>query len=475
MSKLSLGGRLLRSSSAATVSQVWRVVVTFVTQAILRRLVAPDDWGYWHWAVDFLFVILGQVRDLGLPAQVVRDQARPYGAFLAVELGWGGVLSLALVAGAPILAWMSPESSLHALPLLQALVLFFFFEGLAKVPLTYFEAEIRVDRALWPEIARNLVYVALSLSLAYAGYGVWSLLVAHVAAAAVFAAMLWWRAWGEMPLAWARGSAGPLLRSSLPLMLMAMVLLAIETVDYQVIALRFDGEVLGLYGGALTLALMVTRVVEWPLRRALYPTFVEVRDDPARFFETYRLSTILLLAIHVPVAGLFYVNAPAVLALVWGEQYYPAAGFLELLALVPLVQPFARCAEDVLLPRHEERILTAAAVINLIALMALGYWLTGVLGAEGMAWAKLLPVGTVLIIWAIARVDPKGFRRLGWNVLAMYGVGVVLFGAAAWTGGGEVYLRLGLSLLAGVLTFLIYFWLFGRAFRDFFREDQSPG
>jgi O-antigen/teichoic acid export membrane protein len=469
MDKPSLGGRLLRSSSAATFSQVWRMGVTFLTQAILRRLVAPDDWGFWHWAVDFLFVILGQVRDLGLPAQLVRDPARPYGPFLAVEVGWGALLSIAFAAGAPILVLLSPDSSLHAVPLLQALVLFFFFEGLAKVPLTYFEAEIRIDRVLWPEIARNLCYVAVSLSLAFAGYGVWSLLVAHVAASAVFAGMLWWRAYGEMPLGWTRGSVGPLLRSSLPLMLMAIVLLAVETVDYQVIGLRFSDEVVGLYGGALTLALMVTRVVEWPLRRALYPTFVEVRHDPVRFFATYRLSTILLLAIHVPVAGVLFLNASAVLGLVWGESYFPAAGYLELLCLVPLVQPFARCAEDVLLPRHEERILTASAVINLAALGAVGYWLTGVLGPEGMAWAKLLPVGTVLVIWAIERVDPDGFRRLGLDVLAMYGVAVALFAAAAWIGGGDDYLRLGLSVLAGAASVLVYAGLYGRAFREFFQ------
>ena len=53
----------------------------------------------------------------------------------------------------------------------------------------------------------------------------------------------------------------------------------------------------------------------------------------------------------------------------------------------------------------------------------------------------------------------------------MYGVGVVLFGAAAWIGGGDVYLRLGLSVLAGAVCVLVYAGLFGRAFREFFRPE----
>jgi hypothetical protein len=86
-----------------------------------------------------------------------------------------------------------------------------------------------------------------------------------------------------------------------------------------------------------------------------------------------------------------------------------------------------------------------------------------------MAWAKLLPVGTVLVIWAIERVDPDGFRRLGLDVLAMYGVAVALFAAAAWIGGGDENLRLGLSVLAGAASVLVYAGLYGRAFREFFQ------
>lgn len=444
----------------------------FVTQMILRRLVAPDDWGIWHWAVDFLFLILGQVRDLGLPAQVVRDPERPYGAFLAVEVVWGAAASALLLLGGPVLVLLAPESGFPAVPLLQALVLFFFLEGLGKVPLTYFEAEIRIEATLAPEIVRNLVYVALSLSLAGAGFGVLSLLIAHVAAAASYTALLWWRARGRMRLAWSgKGMAG-LLRSSVPLMLMAMVLLAVDSADYQIMGLRYADEVLGLYGGALTISMLVMRALEWPLRRSLYPTFVAVRDDPRRFFETYRLSTILLMAIHVPVAGLFLLAAPTVL-LLWGPQYPPAAPFLQLLALVPLVQPFARCAEDVLLPRHEERLLTVAAVLNLASLVALGVWLTGALGPVGMAWAKLFPLGSLFVVWAIRRVDPRGFGRLCVDLAKVYGIAAVLFGAAWLAAGDGAGMRFALALAAGAASFAVYVGLFGRAFRRFFSAEAA--
>lgn len=474
MKKLDLGGRLLRSSSAAVLSQGWRVGVTFATQAILRRLVAPDDWGDWHWALDFLFIVLGQLRDVGVPAHMVRDRERPYGNFLAVEAFWGLLLTAGIVVASPWLATLGPRGSSHLVPVLQGLAVFLFIEGLGKVPLTYFEAELRIDLAVVPELARNLCFAVLAVSLAYwGGYGVYSMLIAHVTASALFTGMLWWQAWGEMPLTWTPGRTWPLLRYSAPLMPMAMVILAVDVVDYALVGLIFPASLLGIYGGALTLSLMVPRILEWPLRRALYPAFVAVRDDASRFFETYRLSTILLMAVHVLAGAFFFVNAELILTTLWGDLYRPAVPFLRLLAFVPLVQPFARCSEDILLPRHQEKLLTVATVLNLAALVVFGIFLMAELGAVGMPLAKLLPLGSLLIAWAIYRIDPRRFWRLVLDLLAVYAVPAVLFAGAWFLTPGEGYLRLGASVVAGLGSAAAFYGLFGRAFVDFFRRLPS--
>ncbi len=474
MKNLDLGGRLLRSSSAATLSQAWRVGVTFATQMVLRRVVAPDDWGDWHWALDFVFVLLGQVRDVGVPAHMVRDRERPYGNFLAVEAFWGLVLTVAVLVASPWLATLGPQGSSHLVPILQGLAVFFFIEGIGKIPLTYFEAELLIDRAVVPELARNLCFAALAVTLAlWGGYGVYSMLIAHVTASAVFTGMLWWRAWGKMPLTWIRGGTWPLLRHSAPLMPMAMVILAVDVVDYALVGLIFPSSLVGIYGGALMLSLMVPRVLEWPLRRALYPAFVAVRDDAARFFETYRLSTILLMAVHVTVGAFFFVNAELILTVLWGELYREAVPFLRVLAFVPLVQPFARCSEDVLLPRHQEKLLTIATVTNLLALVVFAIFLMAEIGAVGMPLAKLLPLGSLLIAWAIYSIDPRRFWHLVLDLLAVYGVPAALF-AVVWLatpGGG--YFRLVASVAAGLASAAAYYFLFRRAFLDFFRRLPS--
>jgi hypothetical protein len=163
---------LLRSSVAATLSQVWRYGVAFVTRVLLRRgevLVSSAGWGLWHWSVDTVFSLLAQVRDLGVPAHVVRSRPRPWGNFLALEAVWGVTLGLGVVVAAP---WLAGELDFDpqgdVVRALRLLVLFFVFEGLARVPLTWFECELRLDRTLAPEVVRNLVWAGLAIGLAVA-------------------------------------------------------------------------------------------------------------------------------------------------------------------------------------------------------------------------------------------------------------------------------------------------------------------
>jgi hypothetical protein len=125
----------------------------------------------------------------------------------------------------------------------------------------------------------------------------------------------------------------------------------------------------------------------------------------------------------------------------------------------------------VILARHEERLLIGASLLSLVSLVGLGLWLTGPLGPEGMAWAKLLPLGAVPITWAVYRIDPAAFRRLAGELALLYALPLPLFALAAWASTGHPYLRLGLTLAAGLATGGIYLWRWGRGFLRFFARS----
>lgn len=467
---------LLRSSNAAVFSQVWRMVVVFATHMLLRRLVDPGPWGLWHWA-EPIFLLLGQFRDLGMPGHMVRlESPRPYGNFFRLQLV--GIVGTGVLVyfGAPLIArGFAQADGGEVTTVLRFLVLFLIFEGLAKVPLTYFEAELRIEESLVPELLRNAVYAVVALALAIGFHGVWSFLVAHVAGAAVFALCLWSRAWGQMRLA--PDPAFPwqaLLKKSLPLVVMSILVLLLGRVDPLVLGLRFPDRTLGLYGLALFLAYLLSIMVALPVSRALYPALQRLQGDNHRFFEAYRLATVLILALEVPFAISLFINAEVLLGIFGGAEYSTAAiPFLQVLCFAPLLQPFSRCAGDVLLIRHRDGILIASSILTLFSFVVVGYWLTGAYGAVAMAWVNLLPLGTLVVAWAVWSIDGPAFWGLCNDLIFVYLAPIPCFVAVAWFTADASWTRLALSFVATGIGLGLTAWRYGRRFRVFFAKPGT--
>jgi O-antigen/teichoic acid export membrane protein len=463
---------LLNSTRAATFSQILRMVVTFGTYAVLRRWVEPGAWGIWHWS-EPLFLLLGQVRDLGLPGHVVRlEQPRPYGNLLRIELIWGLLAGILVVFGAPQLALLFKDPSYEVVHVVQALALFMFFEGLAKVPLTWCEAELQIGRSVPAELARNFTFAVVALSLGWHDFGVWSLVVAHIAGGAMFAAVLWWRTWGSIEFHFSEDGDSRLLKKSLPLVLMSLLVLLTGKIDPWVLGIHFDAADVGRYGMVLFLSYIIAIYVALPVSRALYPALSGLRDDH-RFFGAYRLATLLLLAVEVLAALGLFVNAEVALLIFGGEEYLGMAPVLRILCFAPLVQPFSRCANDMLLNLHKDVVIIVSSGLTLVSLVGLGYFLSKSYGLAGMAWANLLPVGSLVVTWAVWRVAPVSFWRLLGDLLMLYLVPLPFFGLAWWVAGENLWLRLGLSLLAAGISTMIYQRRHQHEFRAFFQTSEE--
>jgi len=409
------------------------MAVTFATHMALRRMIAPAEMGVWTWA-EPVFILLAQVRDLGVPGNVVRQSRRAYGNYLGLQLGWGGALSLLLAAGAPLLALGFVGRDSDTVPILRALCLFLFVQGLGSVPLTYFEAEQEIGKTIPAELARNVCFAALSLVLALSGYGVWSIVIAHIAAAALYSAMLWWAARGRLPLERAPGLTLPMVRASLPLMALSLLELGVLNLDPVILGLRLPAEVVGTAGLAILAAFFVSRQLADAAGRAVYPALVRWRDDTARAFDVFRIATLFLLTLVVPIAFFVFWNAELVVTLLTlgRADWIEAADYLRVAAFVPFARPLTMFGRELLLVYHRDRLLIGYTLGNLLALGGLGYVLIGTDLAElGMAVAGYFPLGMLLLAWGLWQLEPAGFRRLVRDIGELYLFGLLCFAPIA--------------------------------------------
>jgi PST family polysaccharide transporter len=456
--------RFLASSLASYWSLGVRLVVGFAARVVLARLLIPEDHGLYELALRIV-TIAGAVRDLGLVYHLIRDERRPYGTVLGFTLGSGVVVTGALMLCAPLSAALDPR-----LPeVLRVFALWVALDGLAGVPRTYFERELRIGRLVAPEILRGLLAGGLAIGLAWGGAGVWSFIAADLAAAALFAALVWLRAWRRVPLAFEPRLLPDLLRRSLGLFFIWVTFQLVTYVDVFIVRAFADAATVGHYARAYMIAFLVRQIV---FPRALLPALVEYRHDRERFRAAFRVGTVFLMACEV-IAGYFlFFNADKVVEIVLGAQWTPAAALLKILCFVPFLDVFSELGGEVLKVRHEDRLWLVIMVLNLASLVGFGIAFTGRWGAAGMAAANFLLIGNLLMAWRMARIFAGGFARLLGDMALIYLVPLPLFAAAALLPPAS-WSRLAASVLAALAALPLLAWRFRRPFRRFLEERAA--
>lgn len=468
--------RFLRSAIASGVSQGWRVLVTLGSTIVVRRYVSPADYGLFDWAL-VVFMVLGAVRDLGLAHHVLRAESRPFGNLLVVELVWGSCLVVATLLGAPWIAEHYPNSHPEMTGVLRALSIFLLFEGLSLVPRYYFDGELKVSRAVVPEVVRNLAIAVISVAMAMTGFGVWAMVTAHVTGSVLYAVLMWWRAWGQIPLAYQRGQTLALVWQSSPLALIWFLLILTQYIDPLVLGFRFGFEDIGFYTFAYQWATLLSIQILLPtVARAVFPTLLVVVDDTRELFRVYSIGTRFMVALEVPAALFLFLNADLVVQIVGGDQWVDAPTYLRILCFAPLVDPFTRLGGEVLKARHWDMAWILASLGTVLGYGIGGFWATGVYGPIGMAWVNLLPLGVGVMIWALHRIHPAGFAQLVRDLVWIYLVPLPGFALVAWLAADAPVLRFVLSIAAAVLGVGLVAWRFGGEMVAFFRaRPEGPG
>jgi O-antigen/teichoic acid export membrane protein len=465
--------RFLHSTLASYAGQLLRLGVGFAAKMVLARLILPDGFGVYEQALR-LVTIAAAVRDLGLPYQLMRDARRPYGTVLAFVLASGGVVTLALVLGAPLTAVLTPELP----PVVRVFALWVLLDGLAVVPRAFFERELRIGRLVGPEIGRGLVVAAVSIGLAWQGFGVWSLVIGDLAAAAVFAALVWRRALvrgGRMPLAIDRSLLPDLLRRSAYLFQIWVLVQLVHYIDVYIVEAYRSTAIVGQYSRAYWIAFLVPLIVA---PRAMLPALVAYRDDAERFAAAFRLGTVFLLTFQVTACYFLFLNAERTVEILLGPGWPEAAPILRILCFAPLLQVFTDLGGEVLKVRHEDRTWLGIMAVNLAALLTAGVLLTRRYGAEGMAVANLFLLGDLWMFHRMARLFAGRFAALLRDLALVYLLPLPLFLAAAWLTPAGSWARFAASLAAALAAWALLAHRFHGPYRSFFggfRPDRTGG
>ncbi len=443
---------LVLSAGAAAWSQVLRVTVTLGTYVVLRRYIAPSELGVWNWA-EAIFLLIGQVRDLGLPAEIARRHNPKYGNYLLVLLVWSTVLALSILLAAPLLAMAFREHGPETVRVLRFMCIFLVVQGLGVLPTTFLDVEMLTIRTVPPELARNAFFAVTSIYLAVQGYGVWSIIYAHVGAATLYTLGVWYAARRNLRLETETSEVPGFVWAGLPLMVLSFMELGVVSVEVLVLGRRFPEEVVGFAGLALLATFFLGRQIADACGRPLYPAMLHA-GAPDKAFSLYRSATVLFAGLIAPAAFGVYLNAELIVEILGGERWRGAVPYMHWFAFVPLLRPLSLFGRELLLILKRDRLLLVYSAASFLGIGGLGLLFTRTsLGPFGMAVASFFPVGQLVLMSGLHDVNAQALRELLREIAIVYVVNVLVFAPLVFARDHlGIYTRFAVSLVLALLA-----------------------
>lgn len=387
--------------SAARWSLINTVVMrlgNFATGILLARFaLGPAEWGVYGIAQTVLLVLLS-ANKLGVSLALVRwdgDPRRFAPTVLTLSTASSGLLYVALFVSAPTVAGLL--DSPHASGVLRVMCLCLLIDGVAQVPAGFLTREFAQGRRMVIDALNFVLSTAVTLVLAFAGWGAMSFAWGAVAgniAALVGSALA---APGTLRFGWDPEQARALLKFGLPLAGASLLALAVVNVDTMVVGSTLGGVALGFYVLAFNMSGWPVRVISEAARRVSFAGFSRLADSPQALAQGFSRALGVLVTGTVPLCVLLGGLAGPVVQLVYGSKWLPAANALPWLMALGLIRIGCELAYDCLVAVGRRRSLILVQglwVVALVPALIVGARLGGIVG---VSQGHVL-VATVLVV-----------------------------------------------------------------------------
>jgi O-antigen/teichoic acid export membrane protein len=383
-----LRGRVARGTIVNTVYLVSINALTIIQGLLLARLLGTSQYGLWG-LLAISFGTLFALGGLGLNDKYVQqdhpDQKAAFEIAFTLQAMLIGLFTVIALIAIPLFALLYDEPRILVPGLLLA----------AAMPLLALQTPIWVFYRRMDFVKQRLlqgltpvITFLITIPLAIAGLGFWSLVIGTLAGSVVTSALAVHFSPYKLRFRYERGAireyasfSWPLFVGSISLVLMFQVPITIASRELGVAAV-----------GAISFCSQLTQYtnrVDDIITHAMYPAICAVKNERDLLFESFSKSNRMALLWGIPLGVGAALFAPQLVPRVLGHSWEFAIPLLQILAVSAAVNQIAFNWTAFARARGDTGVLAAGAVLGMIATIAVGVPLLLSHGLTGFGFAML--------------------------------------------------------------------------------------
>jgi PST family polysaccharide transporter len=308
--------------------------VVLLTTSILARILAKSEFGLIAVAVVAINY-LSVLKDLGLGVALIQrnkdDIEEASNTVFTANLIIGVVLSLLMIPLAPFIADYFRDPAVT--PVLRWMGITFLLNALGNVHMNRLMRELDYRRKFIPDMGNSVVKGIVSIGMALAGFGVWSLVFGQLLGTLTQAILVWiilpWRP----RLTLDRSLASGMMKFGAVITVNDIITQITDNIDYVIVGRVFGLVPLSIYTLAYRLPEMLLIGNLWIMGGVLFPAFSRLQDRPDDMRKGFLASIRLVQLIALPVSFGLAIAAEPIVRVVFGDQWLEAIPVMRVLAL----------------------------------------------------------------------------------------------------------------------------------------------
>lgn len=386
----------LSSLSWSGFSQIIRQILRFSISVVLARILTPQEFGL----IGMIVVFTGFAdlfNDMGLTAALVQKidlEERHLNCVFWVNIATGILLTAIVAAAAPLIA------SFYNKPVLRLITIVIAFNfsigSLKMVQSALFHKKMQFKRLAHIEIVSVFISGIATISLALAGFGVWSLVFQSLLMTLISVCMMWYLSDWRPSFSWNPVALKELLSFSLNLLGFRFFNYWIRNFDNLLIGKFVGSLALGIYSRAYGLMLLPVSQISNVVTRVMFPVLSKIQNDTERVKRIYLRSTRIIALVTFPLmVGLFVVARPFILT-VYGDKWVEVIPILQIFCFTGMIQSIGTTVGWIYTSQGRTDIMLkwglCAGIVTVIAFIIGLRW-----GIIGVALAYVL--SNYIILW----------------------------------------------------------------------------
>lgn len=444
-----------------SVVQKWgRAAISTLTFIILSRLLAPEAFGLVALATAFT-VFFELFLDQGFGAAIVQraelEREHLDTAFWFNILA-GILMTIALLVSAGFVAGVFGEPKLA--PVLRWLSLSFILSSLTSTQVSILQRKLAFRSLAARSLVATVIGGIVGIGMAFAGFGVWSLVGQDLASGVASIFVLWqasdWRPGFKV----SKKHYKDLFSFGVSIVGNHALTVLIRRSDDLLIGYFLGPTLLGFYTIGYQLLLMIIRLVTEVTNSVAFPTFSRLQDQPERmrraFYKVTRYTSLVAFPVFIGLAAL----APEVVPTVFGKKWAASIPVMQVLSMIGILQSVLFFNGSVIKasgkPSWQLGIMVINAVCSVIGFLIAVRWGIVAVAASFVIVGYLLAPISYMAVRKLIQID---FRTYLWQFMPSLFASLVMVatieGLKYMLDGQTLnaYLELSIYLLAGMLAF----------------------